>query len=41
MTPEAALTKLSYLLGRKDYNMKQKKEVTMNTIGSKSKYIYM
>ena len=27
MTPEAALTKLSYLLGRKDYSMKQKKEV--------------
>ena len=27
MTPEAALTKLSYLLGRKDYTMKQKKEV--------------
>ena len=27
MTPEAALTKLSYLLGRKDYNMTQKKEV--------------
>lgn len=27
MTPEAALTKLSYLLGRLDYTIERKKEV--------------
>lgn len=32
MTPEAALTKLSYLLGRKDYTMKQKKELMVQNI---------
>ena len=30
MTPEAALTKLSYLLGREDYSINQKKEVYLN-----------
>ena len=29
MTPEAALTKLSYLLGRIDYNMEKRKSVML------------
>jgi len=29
MTPEAALTKLSYLLGRNDYNMEKRKKVLL------------
>ena len=40
MTPEAALTKLSYLLGRDDLTMKEKIEVAITHCICQSNHYY-